>query len=238
MKSLPRIALLAKREASARLLARKLVDELGRRGADVLVDEETARALGTADGFARRRIPRDRRLVVSLGGDGTLLSAARAASAGAEILGVNLGTLGFLTGISRREVRSLADDILSRGTSTADVRRLLEITVTEAGVRPRRFRVLNDAVLQPGRPLAHRPFPPSGSTAAVLVDARGRTDHLEPDGVDRVQPLRRRSAAPSARAGLHRHADLTASPRTGPSSFRRASGWRWRSRRERRRGSI
>ena len=149
MKSRPRIALLAKHEASARLLARKLLDEFVRRGADVLVDEDTAHALGGAAGFPRRKIPRDRRLVVSLGGDGTLLSAARAASDGAEILGVNLGTLGFLTGVSKRQIRSLAADVLADDFDR-DVRRLLEVTVTEAGARPRRFRVLNDAVLNRG----------------------------------------------------------------------------------------
>jgi len=122
----PRIALLAKREASARRLARKLLDEFARRGVDVLVDEETALSLGIAGGFPRGRIPRDRGLVVSLGGDGTLLSAARAASDGAEILGVNLGTLGFLTGVSRREARTLAASVLSEDFDR-DLRRLLEI---------------------------------------------------------------------------------------------------------------
>jgi NAD+ kinase len=145
----PRIARLAKREAPARLLARRLFDELVRRGADVRVDEETARALGHLDGFPRKKIPRDRRLVLSLGGDGTLLSAARAASDGAEILGVNLGTLGFLTGVSRREARSLADAVLSDDFDR-DVRRLLEIGISESGAKPRRFRVLNDAVLNRG----------------------------------------------------------------------------------------
>lgn len=149
MKGRPKIALLAKREAPARLLARKLLDEFERRGADVLVDEETALSLGGAPGFPRRKIPRDRALVVSLGGDGTLLSAARAASDGAEILGVNLGTLGFLTGVSKREVRSLAADVLS-GNFDRDVRRLLEVSVSEARARTRRFRVLNDAVLNRG----------------------------------------------------------------------------------------
>jgi len=145
----PRIALLAKREASARRLARKLLDEFARRGVDVLVDEETALSLGIAGGFPRGRIPPDRGLVVSLCGDGTLLSAARAASDGAEILGVNLGTLGFLTGVSRREARTLAASVLSDDFDR-DLRRLLEITIAESGARPRRFRVLNDAVLNRG----------------------------------------------------------------------------------------
>ncbi|HWC65704.1 MAG TPA: NAD(+)/NADH kinase, partial [Thermoanaerobaculia bacterium] len=149
MKGRPTIALLAKRESPARHLAGKLLDEIERRGADVIVDDETAISLGRGEAFPRRKIPRDRKIVVSLGGDGTLLSAARAVSDGAEILGVNLGTLGFLTGVSRREVRSLADDVLS-GNFDRDVRRLLEVSVSETRGRPRKFRVLNDAVLNRG----------------------------------------------------------------------------------------
>jgi NAD+ kinase len=145
----PKIALLAKQEAAARVLARRLYGEFLRRGADVLLDEETARSLGVSPSFPRNRIPRDRRLVISLGGDGTLLSAARAVTDGAEILGVNLGTLGFLTGVSKRQIRSLVSDALE-GNFQRDVRRLLEITVSETGLPERRFRVLNDAVLNRG----------------------------------------------------------------------------------------
>jgi NAD+ kinase len=145
----PKIALLAKQEAAARVLARRLHREFLRRGADILLDEETARSLGVSPSFPRRKIPRDRRLVISLGGDGTLLSSARAVSDGAEILGVNLGTLGFLTGVSKRQVRSLVSDALE-GNFQRDVRRLLEITVSETGLPDRRFRVLNDAVLNRG----------------------------------------------------------------------------------------
>ena len=149
MKRPPKIALLAKQEAAARVLARRLYGEFLRRGADVLLDEETARSLGVSPSFPRNRIPRDRRLVISLGGDGTLLSAARAVTDGAEILGVNLGTLGFLTGVSKRQIRSLVSDALE-GNFQRDVRRLLEITVSETGLPERRFRVLNDAVLNRG----------------------------------------------------------------------------------------
>ena len=149
MKRGPKIALLSKQEAAARVLARSLFREFQRRGADALLDEETARSLGVSPSFPRGRIPRDRRLVISLGGDGTLLSAARAVSDGVEILGVNLGTLGFLTGVSKRHVRSLVADALE-GNFQRDVRRLLEITVSETDLPDRRFRVLNDAVLNRG----------------------------------------------------------------------------------------
>jgi len=149
VKSRRTIALLAKQEAAARLLARRLHAEFRRRGIDVIVDEDTAHQLGIPDGFSRRKVPRDRDLVISLGGDGTLLTAARAVRDGTEILGVNLGTLGFLTGVSKRQIRSLVVDAIE-GKFDRDVRRLLEISVGEKGRPLRRYRVLNDAVLNRG----------------------------------------------------------------------------------------
>ncbi len=143
-----RVAVLAKQAPKAQALAQRLAAQFRRRNVDALFDEATAVSLGLPHGFPRRKIPRDRRLVISLGGDGTLLSAARAVSDGAEILGVNIGTLGFLTGISGREVESLVDDALS-GRFDRDVRRLLDISVHD-GDRLQRSRVLNDAVLNRG----------------------------------------------------------------------------------------
>jgi NAD+ kinase len=183
MKRRPKIALLAKQEPAARLLARKLFDEFERHGADTRVDDDTARALGIPGGFPRGKIPRDRRLVISLGGDGTLLSAARAVSNGAEILGVNLGTLGFLTGISKRQVRSLALDAVA-GKFDRDVRRLLEIAVEEKGVPARRFHVLNDAVLNRGAlsriarftlRFDGRPFSSMRADGLIISSATGST---------------------------------------------------------------
>ncbi len=142
------MALLAKQVRPAQSLARRLSEEFRRHGVDVLFDEETASSLGLPRGFPRNRIPRDIHFVVTLGGDGTLLSAARGVSDGAEILGVNIGTLGFLTGVSGREVESLVEDAVL-GRFDRDVRQLLEISVHD-GDRLKRSRVLNDAVLNRG----------------------------------------------------------------------------------------
>ncbi|MGH9441092.1 MAG: NAD(+)/NADH kinase [Thermoanaerobaculia bacterium] len=148
MKSKLKVALLAKQVRPAQALARRLAEEFRRRNVEALFDNETAAALNLSRGFPRSRIPPDLRLVVTLGGDGTLLSAARAVSDRAEILGVNIGTLGFLTGVSGREVASLVEDAIL-GRFDRDVRQLLEISVHD-GKRLRRSRVLNDAVLNRG----------------------------------------------------------------------------------------
>jgi NAD+ kinase len=100
-------------------------DHLLERGVDVVVDESTAAALG-ADG-----VPTDRLavcdLAVSIGGDGTFLYAARAAGT-TPIMGVNLGEVGFLNGVSPdravEEVDAAVDDCLDGDLSVREAPRL------------------------------------------------------------------------------------------------------------------
>ena len=89
-------------------------------------------------------------LVVVLGGDGTLLAAVRALE-GCEVplLGVNLGSLGFLTELTLSELYTALDRVLSEGMSL-DPRTTLEGEVVRAGRVLRRFRVLNDVVVNKG----------------------------------------------------------------------------------------
>ncbi len=149
MKPPRRIALLAKESSPAWAMARKIDEALRRMMIDVCLDEQTAKALGKGAGFPRTRVPADRRFVISLGGDGTLLEAARAAPDGARVLGVNIGTLGFLTGVSRNESFAALRNALSGGFDH-DVRRFLEVRVRSPRSRERRYFVLNDAVLSRG----------------------------------------------------------------------------------------
>ncbi len=78
-----------------------LVEWLAERQVEVRYDDVTAGYLGRSDGLAREVVPEGCELVIVLGGDGTLLSAARAIG-GREIplFAVNLGGLGFLTAIT------------------------------------------------------------------------------------------------------------------------------------------
>ena len=90
-------------------------------------------------------------LIISIGGDGTLLTAARrVAGAAVPILGVNLGRLGFLTDILPEQMLAAIDSILA-GDYVADERLLLEATIrSSAGRKSEPMLALNDVVLQKG----------------------------------------------------------------------------------------
>ena len=87
-------------------------------------------------------------LLISLGGDGTLLRAARSVfGRGVPVLGVNLGSLGFLTSVSGTGIGADLSRVLG-GQHTIEERRTLEAEVrTPAGEVRSRFRVLNDVVV-------------------------------------------------------------------------------------------
>ena len=93
-------------------------------------------------------LPREARLLVAVGGDGTLLYAARLVGGGnVPLLGINRGRLGFLADVSSQEMLERFDDVLE-GAYSEDPRRLLEARIERAGEPARRTRALNDVVLQ------------------------------------------------------------------------------------------
>jgi NAD+ kinase len=141
-----RIGLACKCTSRAALtLAHALCAALESRGLQVQFDTDTAAAMARGDGLPRERLARSSDLVIVVGGDGTLLSIARAAPTSTPVLGINVGVLGFLAGLSRAEALTRLDDVLA-GEFREDRRWRLDVTVT-GGARPRRFRALNDAVL-------------------------------------------------------------------------------------------
>ena len=88
--------------------------------------------------------------LISLGGDGTLLRAARML-AGREIpiLGINLGRLGFLTACGREDVETALRRFVA-GDYVSDARMALEAVVSNGGEPEASWHALNDVVLKQG----------------------------------------------------------------------------------------
>ena len=110
-------------------------------------------SLGTGagrDSLPPEEIDGDVALVLSLGGDGTLLRAARlAAPRGIPVLGCNLGRLGFLTMISEEELEA-AMSMVASGDYALEKRIALRIRVVpngSNGPEERSFYAVNDAVI-------------------------------------------------------------------------------------------
>jgi NAD+ kinase len=133
--------------ATHRSLLRDLSSWLTERGLRVLCDKEAARMTGARGGIDRDKLPRRCDLVVVIGGDGTLLSVARSACVtGTPILGINFGSLGFLTEVPRDELFPALEDVFA-GRFETENRTMLAAHLIRRGKRLLSTSVLNDIVI-------------------------------------------------------------------------------------------
>jgi NAD+ kinase len=138
------------RDKPAQTQARKLEKWLGERGFKVFSEEMEIRDSLGGSMEERSSIPTTVNWVVVLGGDGTLLGAARKVGRfGVPILGVNLGGLGFLTGIPLNRLYSVVK-LLLEGRLQIEDRILLEARIMREGKELYGFQVLNDMVINKG----------------------------------------------------------------------------------------
>ena len=122
------VAVFCKPHVEARGVLQRVTEVLRQHGAEMLADENTALALGTAAAGDRTALARRAQLVVSIGGDGTLLAAARAVGTReTPILGINLGSLGFLTETRGEDIGEVLGAALE-GRATVERRRALQVT--------------------------------------------------------------------------------------------------------------
>jgi NAD+ kinase len=117
-------------------------------GYNVIVDEHTAKYVSTQEIVPRSEMgSRALDLVVVLGGDGTLLSAARfTAPINVPLLGVNLGSLGFLTEVPLPSLYSMLDAI-AQGRAPIEHRSLMHVEMLRDSVVRGSYLVFNDAVV-------------------------------------------------------------------------------------------
>lgn len=121
---------------------------LRERGAEPLVDRRIIEDfdLSSAKGMVKERIPEQADALVVFGGDGTMLSVARLVEGnGCPILGVNLGSLGFLTEVTMEELYPALEMLLS-GDYQVDERCMLKAEVRSDG-HVKTYHALNDVVM-------------------------------------------------------------------------------------------
>lgn len=146
-----KIALFAKvHDPRCLVVAGELVRWLEDRNCVPLVESHLARHLGSPNGLDSKEIPDQADLVVVLGGDGTLISVARLiGDRRVPILGINLGSLGFLTEITLDELYPALDACLTGQYSTTE-RMMLHVIIERNHQVIAEHRVLNDAVINKG----------------------------------------------------------------------------------------
>jgi NAD+ kinase len=146
-----RIGIIAKDIPRAHNAVAKLNKWLSVRGKKVLLEAGAAAAVGAA-GLRAQDLPGLADMIIVLGGDGTLLSAARLVAVSRRnvpIFGVNLGSLGFMAEVSLDELYANLAKALA-GKLATEERMMLTATVKRKGRKVAAYTVLNDAVISKG----------------------------------------------------------------------------------------
>jgi NAD+ kinase len=145
-----RVGIVAKPDAAeAPAALDRLLGWLSTRGLHVALDKEASGLTSGASAASVRKedLPGQVDLLVVLGGDGTLLSMARAVGdLGVPILGVNLGGLGFLTATPLDEIMAAVEALVS-GQMVIEERMMLAARVRRRGEWLPTYVALNDVVI-------------------------------------------------------------------------------------------
>jgi NAD+ kinase len=129
---------------------RALVQWLREKRTSVFLEREIAKAVGVAEGLPWRRLAQKSEMIVVLGGDGTMLRAARfIAQYDVPILGINMGSFGYLTEVNLNEMHAALDLIL-QGDFVTEKRMMLDVGIRQGRRDVRIGHVLNDVVINRG----------------------------------------------------------------------------------------
>ena len=139
------------RRSNLAAVAPSLVEWFAARGIRTLYDTETASVLpDPSHGLSRTEVAEQSQLLLVLGGDGTLLAAARvAAPLGIPILPINMGSLGFLTSFKIEEMYPALEQVLA-GRFSCSERVMLDVELHRDAEIIEHQVVVNEAVLNKG----------------------------------------------------------------------------------------
>jgi NAD+ kinase len=139
------------RRSNLEAVAPPLLEWFASRGIRTLYDTETASVLpDSSHGLSRTEVAEQSQLLLVLGGDGTLLAAARvAAPLGIPILPINMGSLGFLTSFKIDEMYPALEQVLA-GRFSCSERVMLDVELHRDAEIIEHQIVVNEAVLNKG----------------------------------------------------------------------------------------
>src|SRR6266404_3392483 len=139
------------RRSNLEAVAPPLLEWFGSRGIRTLYDTETAGVLhDSSHGLSRTEVAEQSQLLLVLGGDGTLLAAARvAAPLGIPILPINMGSLGFLTSFKIEEMYPALEQVLA-GRFSCSERVMLDVELHRDAEIIEHQIVVNEAVINKG----------------------------------------------------------------------------------------
>ena len=145
------VAIFAKKhDPRCQVVANDLISWLEEKKCRPLVEAHLASHIGYPSGTTAKDIREQAELVVVLGGDGTLISVARLFSGKkVPIVGINLGSLGFLTEVTVEELYPVLELCLN-GSPCVSERMMLEVSVCREGREIEKQCVLNDIVINKG----------------------------------------------------------------------------------------
>jgi NAD+ kinase len=148
----PSIGIISRpRRSNLSVVVPTLLRWLEEHGIKTIIDEETAICLPNGSkGLTREEVANASKLLLVLGGDGTMLAAARlAAPRGIPILPINMGSLGFLTSFTLDEMYPALEETL-QGRSSLSERVMIRVELIRAGNVIDMQRVLNEVVINKG----------------------------------------------------------------------------------------
>ncbi len=128
-----------------------LVKSICRKGGNALLKPSVAETVGNGGmGVEEDEMLDKADLIICLGGDGTFLRVARKVyKKGLPILGINLGNLGFLTEVDKKDISKAVDCILE-GRYRIEERMMLEASIIKKGEPVEKDVALNDVVVSRG----------------------------------------------------------------------------------------
>ncbi|MEK6725323.1 MAG: NAD(+)/NADH kinase [Deltaproteobacteria bacterium] len=146
-----RIGIIAKTDKPQAVeVSKELIPWLKGRGIEPVIDEGLGALLGISGCCSKNQTASKSDMLLVLGGDGTLLAAAGLVGVtGIPILGVNLGSLGFLTEITIDELYPAMERVL-KGEYEIEERVMLSVRIVRNGTETGLFTVLNDVVVSRG----------------------------------------------------------------------------------------